>query len=73
MLKHLMRIRFILLRQFNKRVLCVDFCVSKITYFGRFEPDGVLTINTDIDDDDYGEWWYFSCDEWQEFFKQETD
>lgn len=55
------------------RFLCIkdnDWFDKGETYFGRFDPDGVLTINTDIDDDDYGEWWYFSSDEWQKFFKQ---
>ena len=58
------------------RFLCIkdnDWFDEGETYFGRFDPDGVLTINTDFYDDDYGDWWYFSCDEWQEFFKQETD
>ncbi len=43
------------------------------TYFGEVETDGTLAINTDFYDDDYGEWCYFPCDEWREFFKQETD
>lgn len=58
------------------RFLCIkdnDFFTEGETYFGRFDREGVLTINTDIDDDDYRNWCYFSCDEWQEFFKQETD
>lgn len=58
------------------RFLCIkdnDWFDKGKTYFGRFEPGGVLTINTDLDDDDYRNWCYFSCDGWQEFFKQETD